>query len=73
MSELVISLVESRNALVDFAVELMAWHQRPTDTGRERVIDAARVAGATTGIPDVFEGFAARLEQQARQGGSETL
>jgi hypothetical protein len=64
-------IVESRKALVGFAIAVIAWHEWPTEHGRQQLIEATRVAGAATGVPQVFEDFAQQLERHDH-GGSET-
>lgn len=65
-------LADSRNALLDFALIVMAWHEWPTDRSRQRLIEANRTAGATTGIPEAFEDFATALEHEQSRDGGET-
>jgi len=72
MSELPNPVIESRNALFDFALAVFEWDRRPSERTCARLIDKARTAGATTGAPESFEEFAHSIEQQQAHGEGET-
>ena len=65
-------LWQGRDLLVGFALAVIRWIEDPSDDlRRDALIYRSRLAGPHTGIPDVFEDFAHRLEQH-RSGGGET-
>jgi hypothetical protein len=66
-------LREERDLLAAFALAVIVWIEDPRHgLRRDALIYQSRLVGPHTGIPDVFEDFAHRVEQHRSHRGSET-